>query len=318
MPKYSVVVPIYNEQETLPELYQRLETVLSGLGESYEIIFVDDGSRDRSLDVMKEIASKNPAVKVVGLSRNFGLQIAYSAGLDHASGEAVIPMDGDLQDPPELIPRLIQKWKEGYDVVYTVKTKRQEGFLKRMAFSAFYRILRGASSVEMPLDAGSFSIMSRKGVDIYKTLPEKNRLLSGIRAWIGFKQIGLEFERDARFHGEPRQTFLRLLRMASDGLFAFSTVPIRVATVLGLITCSLALLFIVLVIVMRLMTDLVPSGYTSLMVAITFFGGVQLVFIGILGEYICRIFDEVKNRPLYLIKDRVGFDGNPGVPGPKH
>ena len=311
MPKYSVVVPIYNEEETLPELYRRLVTALSTLGETYEIILVNDGSRDRSLDVMKEIASKNPYVKVVGLSRNFGLQVAYSAGIDFASGEAVIPMDGDLQDPPELIADLVKKWKEGYDVVYTVKTKRREGFLKRLAFSAFYRILRSISSVDMPLDAGSFSIMSRKVADIYKSLPEKNRLLSAIRAWIGFKQIGMTFERDARFHGEPRQTFLRLMRMATDGLFAFSTVPIRVATVLGLVACGLALVLIVLVILLRIFTDLIPeTGWTSLMITVTFFGGVQLVFIGILGEYICRIFDEVKNRPLYLVKDRIGFDKN--------
>ena len=309
MPKYSVVVPIYNEQETLRELYQRLEAVLSKMGESYEIIFVNDGSRDRSLEVMKELAAKNPSVKVVGLSRNFGLQVAYCAGIDHASGEAVIPMDGDLQDPPELIPDLIKKWKEGYDVVYTVKTKRREGFFKRLAFSGFYRLLKGVSSVEMPLDAGSFSIMSRKVADIFKAMPEKNRLLSAIRAWIGMRQAGITYDRDARFHGEPRQTYLRLMRMATDGLFAFSTVPIRVATVLGFVTCGLTLILIIIVVLLRIFTNLIPeTGWTSLMIVITFFGGVQLVFIGILGEYICRIFDEVKNRPLYLVSEKKGFD----------
>jgi polyisoprenyl-phosphate glycosyltransferase len=308
MPRYSVVVPIFNEEDTLPELYRRLNDVLVNLGETYEIIFVNDGSRDRSLETMKDLASKNKNVKIVNLSRNFGLQVAYSAGIDHAAGEAVIPMDGDLQDPPELIPDMIAKWKEGYDVVYTVKTKRQEGFLKRLAFAAFYRILRKVSSVEMPLDAGSFSVMSKKVADIYRGLPEKNRLLSAIRAWIGFKQIGMNFERDARFHGEPRQTFLRLLRMAADGLFSFSTVPIRVATVLGFVACGLALVLIVLVIFLRIFTDLIPeTGWASLMITVTFFGGVQLVFIGILGEYICRIFDEVKGRPLYLVKDKIGF-----------
>ncbi len=308
-PKYSVVVPIFNEEDTLPELYGRLEASLSKLGEPYEIIFVNDGSADRSLAVMKELASKNSKVKIVSLSRNFGLQTAYSAGIDHATGEAVIPMDGDLQDPPELIPKLIEKWKEGYDVVYTVKTKRKEGIFKRFLFAAFYRILKSTSSVDMPLDAGSFSIMSKRVTDIFKALPEKNRLISGIRAWVGFKQTGLSFERDARFHGEPRQTFFRLMRMATDGLFAFSTVPIRAATVLGLITSGISLFIIVVVLFLKIFTDIIPVlGWASLMITVVFFGGIQLVFIGILGEYICRIFDEVKNRPLYLVGEKIGFD----------
>jgi polyisoprenyl-phosphate glycosyltransferase len=306
-PKYSVVVPIFNEQDTLPELYRRLQAVLSKLGQSYEIIFVNDGSRDNSLEVMRSFAAKDPTVKVVALSRNFGLQVAYSAGIDHAAGEAVIPMDGDLQDPPELIPELIAKWKEGYDVVYTVKTKRQEGFFKRLAFSAFYRLLRSVSSVDMPLDAGSFSIMSRTVVDIYKSIPEKNRLLSAIRAWIGFKQTGITFERDARFHGEPRQTFFRLMRMATDGLFAFSTVPIRAATLLGLAASGFSFLIIVAVLLLKLFNVIPVLGWASLIITVVFFGGVQLIFIGILGEYICRIFDEVKNRPLYLVKEKIGF-----------
>ncbi len=307
--KYSVVVPIFNEEDTLPELYRRLDGVMSKIGEPYEIIFVDDGSKDRSLESMRALADKNSSVKIISLSRNFGLQTAYSAGLDHASGDAVIPMDGDLQDPPELIPDMIAKWKEGYDVVYTIKSKRKEGIFKRFLFAAFYRILRAAASVEMPLDAGSFSVMSRRVVDVFKSLPEKNRLISGIRAWVGFKQIGISFERDARYHGDPRQTFFRLLRMATDGLFAFSTVPIRIATVLGFVACGLSLILIFLVVLLRIFTNIVPeSGWASLMITVTFFGGVQLVFIGVLGEYISRIFDEVKNRPLYLVKDKIGFD----------
>ena len=308
MIKYSVVIPVYNEEDILPELYKRLEKVMAGLGEPYEIIFVNDGSRDRTPQIAREIATRNKSVKMIDLSRNFGLQIAYSAGIDHASGEAVVVMDGDLQDPPELIPQLVAKWKEGYEVVYTVKTKRQESFLKRMAFATFYRILRSISNIDMPLDAGSFSIMSKRVIEVFRSLPEKNRLVSGIRAWIGFKQTGVSFERDARFHGEPRQTLSKLVKMATDGMFSFSTVPIRIATVIGLIASGFSLVCIVVVLFIRLFTDLIGvTGWASLSISIMFFGGVQLVFIGILGEYICRIYDEVKNRPLYVVKEKVGF-----------
>jgi len=307
--KYSVVIPIYNEEDTLPELYKRLEAVMSGLKDTYELIFVNDGSRDRSEETLKSYAAQNRSIKIISLSRNFGLQPAYSAGINHASGDMVIPMDGDLQDPPELIPKMIDKMREGYDVVYAVKIKRQENIFKRFAFSAFYRILRRAANVDMPLDAGSFSIMNRKVVDIFKMLPEKNRLVSGIRAWVGFRQIGFPFERDARFHGKPRQTFFRLMRMATDGLFSFSSVPIQAATVLGLIASGLSLLIIIVVVILKLFTDIIPVlGWASLIVTVVFFGGIQLVFIGILGEYICRIFDEVRGRPHYLVKDKVGFD----------
>lgn len=307
--KHSVVVPIYNEEDTLPELYRRLLFVMSGLGENYEIIFVNDGSRDRSLEILKSCAAQNHSVKIVDLSRNFGLQPAYSAGIDYASGDTVIPMDGDLQDPPEMIPKMIEKLKEGYDVVYTVKTKRQENFLKRFAFSAFYRILRKTATVDMPLDAGSFSIMNRKVVDIFKSLPERNRLVSGIRAWVGFRQTGISYERDARYSGPPRQTLFRLVKMATDGLFSFSSIPIQAATVLGLIASGISLLIIIVVVILKLFTNMIPVlGWASLIVTMVFFGGVQLVFIGILGEYICRIFDEVKGRPIYLVKDKIGFD----------
>ena len=309
----SVVVPIFNEAETIPELYSRLKKALDPLGGTYELVFVDDGSRDASAPNIRALAAGDKAVKLVQLSRNFGLQVAYSAGIDHASGEAVIVMDGDLQDPPELLPVLVSKWKEGYDVVYTVKTKRKENFLKRFAFAAFYRLLNRISTVEMPLDAGSFSLMSRRVADIFKSLPEKNRLVSGIRAWVGFSQAAVRFERDARFSGEPRQTFLRLMRMATDGLFSFSAVPVRVASVLGLAVSAFAVLVAVAVSLIRVFTDLLNTvpGWTSLLVAVVFFGGLQLLFIGILGEYVCRIFDEVKDRPLYLVRDKVGFDKDP-------
>lgn len=307
MVEYSVVVPIYNEEETIPELYRRVHDVFSQLKQSYEIIFVNDGSRDGSIEVVRSLAAKNSAVKAVDLSRNFGLQIAYSAGIDHASGKAVIVMDGDLQDPPELIPQLIAKWKEGFDVVYTIKTKRKEGLIKRMAFAAFYRILKNISSIEMPLDSGSFSIMDRKVIDIYKSMPEKNRLLSGLRAWIGLKQTGITFERDSRFSGEPRQTLIKLLKMSMDGFFSFSSVPIRIATFIGVITSAIALISIFVLVYLRLFTTLAIPGWTSIMITIVFFGSIQLIFIGILGEYVCRLYEEVKSRPLYIVKEKIGL-----------
>lgn len=306
--KYSIVIPLYNEAETIPELYMRLEKVLLQLGESYEIIFVNDGSQDNTMEVIRGLTAKNLNVKALELSRNFGLQPAYSAGVDHACGEAVIIMDGDLQDPPEFIPKLVEKWKEGYDVVYAVKAKRKENIFKRLGFAAFYKVFSSISNIPMPSAAGGFSVMSRKIVDVFKIMPEKNRLVSGIRAWIGYKQTGIVFERGERFSGNPRQTFGKLLKMALDGFFSFSAVPIRIATLMGLLAAGFAVLSIFGLIVYRVFKESIPVGWTSLMIAIMFFGGIHLFFIGILGEYVFRIFDEVKSRPLYLIKEKIGFD----------
>lgn len=308
MPKYSVVIPIYNEEEILPELYARLEKVMAGLSETYEIVFVSDGSKDRSMDLLKGFAARNKSVKILEFSRNFGLQPAYSAGIDHASGEAVVLMDGDLQDPPELIPKLLEKWKEGYDVVYTVKTRRKEDAFKRFLFASFYRVLKLISSVDMPLDAGSFSVVSRRVADIFKSLSEKNRLISGIRAWAGFKQIGIPYERDARFIGPPRQSFRRLFRMALDGLFSFSIIPIRASCYLGLLVAGVSLLSLLAVLGLDLFSlTFKPSGLCYIANLVLFMGGVQLVFLGVLGEYVYRIYDEVKNRPMYVIKEKTGF-----------
>jgi len=307
-PKYSVVVPIYNEEETIPELYNRLDQAMSSLSENYEIIFVNDGSKDNSINIIKEYASKNKSIKALDFSRNFGAQPAYSAGIEYATGDAVIVIDGDLQDPPELIPKLVEKWKEGYDVVYAVKARRKENPIKKIALAIFYNILASISSVPMPTDAGGFSIMSRRVVDAFKKMPEKNRLVSGIRAWIGFKQTGLVIARDSRYKGESRQTIAKLFNMAIDGFFSFSIIPIRLATIIGVIIIGLAGLSIVILICIRLFTNILVVGWTSLIVTIVLFGGLQLIFIGILGEYIYRIFDEVKNRPLYLIREKIGFD----------
>lgn len=305
----SVVIPVYNEEEIIPELTHRLESVLKGIGKTYEILFVNDGSQDRSREILKDLAARNGSVRVIELSRNFGLQVAYSAGMDHATGNGVVVMDGDLQDPPELIPQLVEKWQEGYDVVYTKKTERKESFFKRLAFASFYRILRLVSSVEMPMEAGSFSLMDRRVVQVLKSLTERNRLLSGLRAWTGFRQTEVPFKREARYKGCPRQTFSKLLKMALDGLFSFSTVPVRIATFFGFVVCGLALAAIVTLLFLRIFTDwIMVTGWTSLIITIIFFGGVQLIFVGILGEYVCRILEEVRARPLYLIKEKIGFD----------
>lgn len=304
----SVVVPLYNESATIPELFGRLSGVCDGLAERYELIFVNDGSQDDSMLKLRALSAQHPQVKALDLSRNFGLQAAYSAGLARAAGDLIVLMDGDLQDPPEAIPQLLAKHREGYDVVYAIKAKRKEGFVRRAAFSGFYGILGRLAAVPMPAHAGGFSVMSRRVVDVLNQLPERNRLVSGIRAWVGFSQTGVVIERGKRFSGKPRQTLRRLWRMALDGIFAFSAVPVRIATSIGLTISIGAVVGIVAVVVFRMLSGKVPIGWASLMCAVMFFGGMQLVFIGVLGEYVSRIFDEVRGRPLYLVKETVGFD----------
>lgn len=308
-PELSVVIPIYNEADTLPELRRRLQPALESVTPAYEVIFVDDGSSDESPSMLAALACEDRRFKVLELSRNFGHQTALSAGIDHASGEAVVLMDGDLQDPPELVPELLGKWREGWDVVYAVKEKRKEGPLKRAGFRVFYRMLRWFSSVDVPLDAGIFCVMGRRTVDLLRSMPERNRYISGLRAYTGGRQTGIRFERGARFSGAPRQTPVKLLRLALDALFSFSYVPLRVATYAGFATSALAFVSLIAIVVVKLATDLAIPGWASVMSAVLFLGGVQLVTVGIMGEYIGRIFDEVKGRPYYIVDRRVGFTG---------
>jgi polyisoprenyl-phosphate glycosyltransferase len=302
-PLLSVVIPIYNEQATLSELYRRLTRVLSeNLAElAYEIVFVNDGSTDGSIQILSELHADDPAVKVVNLSRNFGHQAALTAGLDYAKGNAVICMDGDVQDPPEIIPTLVARWRDGNDVVYAVRKLRKEGFIKRGCYAAFYRLLRRLSMVSIPLDAGDFALMDRRVVDCLKALPERSRFIRGLRTWVGFRQAAVEYEREKRFAGVPKYTWSKLVHLAVNGLLSFSALPLRMATAVGFMISFCSLLGIILALYLKLFTDLAIPGWTATVIPILVLGGIQLLSIGILGEYIAQIFDEVKQRPLYII-----------------
>ena len=304
----SVTIPAFNEEQVLPELYRRLTAVLEELGESYEIILVNDGSDDKSLEIMKELHAKDARVKFIDFSRNFGHQIAVTAGMDYASGDVVIVMDADLQDPPEVIPKLIAKWKEGYDVVYAVRKKRKEGFVKRTCYFAFYRLLRKLSSTDIPLDSGDFSLIDRRVVKELQKMPEQNRFVRGLRTWVGFQQTSLEYERDTRFAGEPKYSFRKLVKLALDGIMSFSYLPLRVASYMGFIIAGISFLGAISTFFQKLFTDTTVPGYTTIVISILFIGGIQLIALGIIGEYIGKIYDEVKNRPLYIVKNAVGFE----------
>jgi len=313
-PRLSVVVPIKDEIDTLPELTRRLSDVLTGELSDSEIVFVDDGSTDGSARWIADRHGDDPRVKLVRLSRNFGHQAAVTAGLAHTSGRAVVLMDGDLQDPPELIPALIEKWREGNEIVHTVKIRRRESWPRRIAFRVFYRMIRSVSETDLPLQAGLFSLLDRRVVDELERMPERNRYLAGLRAWVGFRQTALEYERDARWSGTPRVSVARLFRLAFDGIFSFSNLPLRLATMLGLIVSLAAFLLMATILYLRLFTDRAILGWASLMTSTLFLGGVILVTIGIIGEYTGRIYDEVKRRPLYVVAERVGLAGDAPEP----
>lgn len=303
----SIVIPIFNEEKILPVLFDRLSGVLKQLNVSYEVIFVDDGSIDNSLTLLKEFARDDSRIKIIRLSRNFGHQPALTAGLNRANGKAVILMDGDLQDPPEVIPELVQKWRNGYDVVYVVRKKRRESIIKVFIFGLFYRLLNQLSQIKMPLNAGIFSLLDRKVVDVLKNMPERNRYLSGLRTYAGFKQVGIESNRNARYDESPRQTLPKLIKLALDGIFSFSFVPLRVATFIGFLISISSFLILIFFIYLKI-TDKVPiSGWVSIMVAILFLGGIELITLGIIGEYIGRIYDEVKKRPYYIEEEKINF-----------
>jgi glycosyltransferase involved in cell wall biosynthesis len=301
----SVVIPIYNEEDTLPELYRRLTHVLSqNLVElAYEMVFVNDGSTDASIQVLMKLHADDPAVKVINLSRNFGHQAAITAGLEYVKGEVVICMDGDLQDPPEIIPTLLARWRDGNDVVYAVRRVRKEGFIKRTCYAAFYRLLRSFSKVSIPLDAGDFALMDRRVVDCLNNLPERSRFIRGLRTWIGFRQTGVQYERERRFAGTTKYTWAKLIKLAVNGLLSFSAIPLRIATAFGFMISFFSLLAIIVVLYFKLFTDEAIPGWTATVIPILFLGGIQLLSVGILGEYIAQIFDEVKQRPVYLVND---------------
>jgi glycosyltransferase involved in cell wall biosynthesis len=301
-PMLSVVIPVYNEAENLPLLHTRLAHVLAATEQSYEIVFVDDGSRDRSVEILHDIAAMDMHASVVELSRNFGHQVAISAGLDYSCGSAVIIMDADLQDPPEMLPQFIEKWREGHDVVYAVREQRKEGWFKRSAYALFYRTLQRIASIEIPLDSGDFCLMDRRVVDVLVGMPERNRFVRGIRSWVGLDQVGVRYDRPARYAGESKYSYTRLIYLALDGLVSFSFVPLRAITLLGFAASVISIVLALIYFVERITIGLNPQGFTTTIVAILFLAGIQLITLGVIGEYVGRIFEEVKKRPLYVVR----------------
>jgi polyisoprenyl-phosphate glycosyltransferase len=301
----SVVAPIHNEAETIPELHRRLTSVLTDLGD-YEIVLVDDGSTDRSWEHMIALAPGDPHLRLVRLSRNFGHQAALTAGLEAARGDAVVLIDSDLQDPPELIPLLVAKWREGFDVVYGLRTKREgETLFKRSTASVFYRLLRGMTRIEIPADAGDFRLLSRRAVDALARMPERARFLRGMTSWLGFPQAGVQYERDARHAGATKYATRRMISFALDAMTSFSTTPIRVVTGLGFVLVAFCAVVLGWTVYIKVFTNTAVAGWTSLLIVVLLLGGMQLVSLGIIGQYVGRIFEEAKQRPLFVVGEIV-------------
>ena len=301
---YSIVAPIYNELGNLPELYRRVKETMDANGESWELVLVDDGSSDGSTEKIRQLAQTDPRVRPVIFSRNFGHQIAITAGWDYARGDAVVIIDADLQDPPEVILDLARKWKEGYEVVYAVRAEREgESWFKKFTASMFYRIIYRITDVKIPVDTGDFRLMDRKVVDVLKQMGERHRFPRGMSAWVGFKQIGVEYKRAARFAGETKYPFNKMLRLALNAITSFSYFPLQVATFFGFFSAGLAILAIPVVIYLRMAGIPQFTGQATTLIAVLFLGGVQLISLGILGEYIGRLYDEAKGRPLYIVRD---------------
>lgn len=321
MVRYSFVLPIYNEQETLPELYERMVTLIEQLDGPTEVILVDDGSRDASYALMMEIHQKDPRFKVIHFARNFGHQIAISAGMDLSDGEATIIMDADLQDPPEVVLQMIQKWKDGHEIVYAVRKEREgETAFKKATASVFYRLLRRMTEIDMPADAGDFRLVDRKALEAFRALRENSRYVRGMFSWIGFQQTSVEYVRAARYAGETKYPLRKMVQLAIDAVLSFSNKPLRLALNLGFIISGVSFLLGVWALASKMLGFYVVRGWTSTVVMISFIGGVQLIVLGILGEYIGRIYEEVKNRPLYVVRNLHGFStkslnqGNPASP----
>ena len=306
-PRYSIVIPIFNEAATILELWQQLRATLDQLADPAEIIFVDDGSVDHSAKIVQDLIDRDPEVRLLQLSRNFGHQCALAAGIDHAQGDAVILMDGDLQDSPSAILSFVEQWQAGYDVVYAIRRKRKEFILKRIAFRLFYRLLNYLSGLTLPLDAGIFSLMDRKVAAALRSMPERNRYLSGLRAYAGFRQTGVVVERGPRFSGEPRVTISKLFKLAFDGIFSFSVIPLRITVYVGLLCALIAFALGLIGLYFKFVLGHSFLDWAYGLTTTFFMGGIQLVFLGILGEYIGRIYDEVKQRPYYLVSNRLGF-----------
>jgi len=305
-PTYTIIAPIYNEVENIPLLYTRVSEVMAQTGEPWEFVMVDDGSSDGSTEAILELKAQDEKVKPVIFARNFGHQIAVTAGLDYSSGDAVIIIDADLQDPPEVILDLIQKWKEGFEVVYAVRSKREgETWFKLFTASAFYRLIQRITDVNIPMDTGDFRLLDRKVVQVLNGMREKHRFLRGMSVWVGFKQTGVEYERAERFAGETKYPLKKMIRFASDAITGFSYFPLQLAMYLGFIAAGISIISIPVVIVLRLTGSQAFFGQATTLIAVLFLGGVQLISIGLLGEYIGRLYDEAKGRPLYITRENL-------------
>lgn len=312
-PTYSLIVPLYNEQDTLPELVRRLTDVMNSLDAPTELVLINDGSKDQSLVLLRSFHEQDDRICYINLARNFGHQIAVTAGLNFVRGEMAVILDADLQDPPELIPELIKQWRSGFQVVYAQRTKRiEESWGKRFLAYWFYRILRKLADVDIPTDTGDFCLIDRSVIDILNSMPERTRYLRGLRSWVGFNQTAVPFSRDSRFAGKVKYTFRKSFKLAMNGIVSFSQVPLRLSTYIGLFAAIVALFMALLILYWRIFVPNSPlTGFTMILVAVFFLGAVQLVCIGILGEYIGCIYEEVKGRPLYIISEIVGFNNSP-------
>ncbi len=304
----SVVVPLYNEEENIDYLFTRLLSVLDKLETSYEIVCVNDGSKDNTLKRLVDHHNQNPVIKVINLSRNFGKEIALTAGIDYANGAAIIPIDADLQDPPELIEELVAKWREGYDVVYATRRSRQgETWLKRFTANGFYKTISKMTSVAIPANTGDFRLLDRKVVEAIKKIPERTRFMKGLFAWVGYKQTSVMFDREPRAAGTTTWNYWKLWNFAIDGITSFSLVPLKVWSYIGLFISFISLLYASFLVIRTLILGIDVPGYASLMVAVLFFGGIQLITLGVIGEYLGRVYEEVKGRPLYFVRESYGF-----------
>ncbi|NJK47046.1 glycosyltransferase family 2 protein [Candidatus Gracilibacteria bacterium] len=305
----SVVVPCYNEEPNLDYLFERLTAVLARLNLEYEIICVNDGSVDNTLKRLIEYHHRNPTIKIVNFSRNFGKEIALSAGIDYTIGAAVVPIDADLQDPPELIEQLLAKWREGYDVVYAVRRSRKgETWFKRLTAGAFYRVISAMTNITIPQDTGDFRLLDRQVVEALKQLPERRRFMKGLFAWVGYQQSAIEYDRDPRYQGNTKWNYWKLWNFALEGITSFSFAPLKIWSYVGLVISLVSFVYASFLVIRTLIFGIDVPGYASIMVAVLFLGGVQMLSLGFIGEYLGRVYDEVKQRPLYLVRDCYGFD----------
>ncbi len=307
--KYSIVLPIYNEESNIRLIYKSLTKVLKSLKGTFEIIFVNDGSTDKTAIILQQLHKKDKHVKIINFSRNFGHQVAVSAGLSFTKGEFIAVLDADMQDPPEILPQFFEKLKEGYDTVYAIRTKRKESYVMRIVYSLFYHLLQSISDIYIPLDSGDFCVMNRKVVSAINKMPERNRFVRGLRSWVGFKQLGIEYERSSRYSGLSKYNFTKLFKLACDGIFSFSYVPLQLMLFIGLISIIASGFVTIWVFYQKFFTssyDTVP-GFATTVILVTFIGGLQLFSLGIAGEYLRRMYDEIKQRPYYIIDTTIGF-----------